>query len=92
MRVSRLAFENNMEREAVICSVFLELPKSTYKAPSPSFINNVSTKAFEKMIVDICLVWFKCSPVLALFLMTCDQAQNACDGGLHITYGEKKYK
>ena len=25
-----------------------------YKAVSPSFINNVSTKAFEKKIVDIC--------------------------------------
>ena len=27
-------------------------PKSTYKALSPSFINNVSTKVFEKTIVD----------------------------------------
>ena len=29
-----------------------------YKALSPSFINNVSIKAFEKMIVDIC--WDSC--------------------------------
>ena len=51
--VLRLTFENNLEREAVICFVFLYLPKSTYKALSPSFINNVSTKAFEKTIVHI---------------------------------------
>ena len=67
-----------MEREAAICSFFfLQLPKSKYKAPSPSFINNVSAMAFEKTIVGICLVWFKCSPVLSPFQMTRDQTQRA---------------
>ena len=46
-----------------------------YKSLFPSFINNVSTKAFEKTIVDICLSLWAVAEKLRMDLKSTQRAQ-----------------
>ena len=68
-----------MEREAVICS---------------SFSNNVSTKAFEKMIVDICrdiclLLWAMAETLRSSFI-SISGTRDACVQHLDTTKNKEK--
>ena len=77
------ASENRHGARSCTRSVFLQLQKSTYRALSPSFINNVSIKAFKKTVVDICreicLSLWPMAKSLSLFLARSDACASALD-------------